>query len=93
MVDTSEMYYNISYEKISSFEIVPLYYLSVSNTSTINNKFQFKYDDDINVKLPKGWIYYDEGDGINCLSGNTFIGYALYAFQTDITSCFRKRIS
>ena len=55
----------------------------------MDNKFQFR-DDDINVKLSKGWIYYYDGIDINCLSGNTFTNSVLYAYQTDITSCFRK---
>ena len=29
---------------------------------------------------------------INCCSGNAFTNYALYAFNTSITSCFREKL-
>ena len=68
MVDTSGIYYNIPDDMEIYFEYAPLYYMATSDTSTINNKFEFKYDD-INIQLLYGWIYYFSGGDFNCLSG------------------------
>ena len=87
-VDTTESYYDVIPGSMK-FLYAPIYYLSSVDTTTINNQFHYKANE---IELPYGFIYYKTNNGTNCLSGNSFINYALHAYETSITSCFRKSL-
>eukprot|EP01084_Bolivina_argentea_P099773 179304_1 len=87
-LDASDLFYNISDPQIYTNQAGSLSYWDSTDTSTINNEFYYNLHQ---FTSPFPSIFYSNGRyGVNCLSGNTFTNYALYAEYTDITSCFRK---
>eukprot|EP01084_Bolivina_argentea_P271002 460959_1 len=87
-IDTSDVYHDIN---------VVVFHNSMVNigdcidTSVIGNAFtEIKKINKVYER--EEWIFYFNNNGINCLSGNTFIGRALYVYMTDLTSCFRPKI-
>ena len=87
-IDASGLFYNIS-DRFLEFIYgwAPLMYYGSSYVMTLSNMFM-----DNKVDPNQQWISYWYGEEMSCLSGNDFTDYAIFAFQTNITSCFRPDI-
>eukprot|EP01083_Nonionella_stella_P008944 25907_1 len=88
-VDTSQLLYNVA-PKYLSFDTKfasPVYVKASSNIKLIGNIF-----DKNDVDPDNQWLRYRQNEGVNCLSGNTFTNVAIYATETNLTSCFRPSL-
>eukprot|EP01083_Nonionella_stella_P046425 124337_1 len=89
-INSSFLYYNVT----QSFLDSPLQFSNTEDTTLIQNYFEENTIDEwpraplIHYHNPP----YTASSGVNCLSGNTFVGPAIWTEHTNLTSCFRPEL-
>eukprot|EP01084_Bolivina_argentea_P049841 91670_1 len=65
--------------------------LSITRSSDISIIGNYFGNNDADPGIP--WLYMKENNGLNCMTGNVFNGFAFHVFNTNITSCFIPLLS
>eukprot|EP01084_Bolivina_argentea_P221127 374601_1 len=90
-IEPNEIYYNLSdingLQQNYKYTIAPLYFWNCNDLRIIRNEFRRNM-----INPNSSWIQYDTNGGINCVSGNIFTNSAIYALNTNVTSCFRLNL-